>query len=153
MRPAADTGVTLIELLVVVAVMSVLAVGISLPLRKDTAGAPADAARFTSLIDRSQTLAIHGQTRRGLRVTPKGVSLMQQTSEGWETSENTIRWRGRASFLATGPAATSRPLGAPDITFLPNGQTSAYEMRFFGRGTGYTLCQSDGWTGVTCATN
>lgn len=148
--PQGDRGVTLIELLVVVAMLAILAVGVSLPLRGGPDQVTSDVLRFQSVFARSRALAVHGRVPRGLAVTSTGLRLMQPATTGWHTSDHTIRWQGRGLFTATGPGAATRGTGTPDITFLPNGQTSSFELRLTGRGARSTLCLSDGWTGVTC---
>ncbi|TCK99862.1 type II secretion system protein H [Shimia isoporae] len=152
MKPA-DAGVSLIELLVVVAVLSVLAVGISLPLRNDGNNAPSDAARFQSLFENSRTLAIHKQQLRGLRIEPRGVALMARTQGGWEQSSQIIRWRGRVAFQNLGPIGAGQSFDSPEVTFLPNGQTTAFQIRFFSSESGSASCESDGWAEVTCSQN
>lgn len=150
MRTGADSGVSLIELLVVVAVLSVLAVGLSLPLRDDGNRVASDAVRFQSFFDRTRTLAIHSQTKRGLRLTPRDMALMHSTSNGWQVSNQSIRFQVRADFRDQTPPGSEVAYGAPEITFLPNGQTTAFQLRFFGSGSGTAVCESDGWKGMTC---
>jgi len=149
-KPGADTGVSLIELLVVVAVLSVLAIGVSLPLRDGGSQAPADAARFASMFERTRTLAIHGQTQQGLRLTSRDMALMKLTADGWQTSRQSIRFQGRADFRTKTPANALSALDAPEIIFLPNGQTTPFDLIFFGSGSRSAVCKSDGWMGVEC---
>lgn len=155
-RWRADAGVSLIELLVVVAILSVLAVGVSLPLRQSADPTRADARLFQSVYARSRAQAVHGGTLRGLQVDSRGLRLMQRVAADpaqppqWQLSDQPIRWQGRAVFRATGPSAATLTAPQPDILFLPNGQTSAFELRLTARRHAPVSCSGDGWSEVSC---
>lgn len=140
-------GFTLIELLVVVAILAVLGAGLSLSaLRGSGAGAQADMARFQAAWRAESDLAITGQTRRGLSVTPDGLRRARVSAQGWQVAGTAERLRRRAVLRADpGPA------GAPDIVFLANGRSTPFDIRFpGGRGRPAGRCTSDGWTGLSC---
>ncbi len=145
-RTGSDTaGFTLIELLVAVAVLAVLAVGASLVASRGSAGS-SDAQRFAADYASLRQLAVEGQQRRGLSLTPRGSRVARWTAQGWEETGREMRWRGRVAFAATGPVL---PADHPEIVFLPDGRTNAFSIRF-GGGAAVT-CRSDGWTGLICA--
>lgn len=137
-------GFTLIELLVAVAVLAVLAVGASLAATRGTGGAD-DAQRFAQSYASARQLAVQGQERRGLAITPRGSRSTRYAEETWQDTAPEIRWRGRVAFA---PQGARQPATLPEIVFLPNGRTSAFTIRF--GGTGGQVCTSDGWTGLTC---
>ena len=136
-----DAGVTLIELVVVVAVMASLVLGITL-MRGGGSRGDSDLIAFQSAYDQARSLAVHGQVRRGLLLQAKGRRLATWRVDGWQLSEQLHPWRGRVSYLIEGPRALR---DAPNIIFLPNGQTSAFSIQFDRIG-----CRSDGWTGLIC---
>lgn len=162
-RPQAghvEAGVSLIELLVVVAMLSVLAVGVTLPLRQSANSTQADARLFQSVYARTRAQAVHSGALRGLKVDGRGLRLMQREADGqaqaprWQLSDQPIRWQGRAVFRATGPQGGGVTAGQsgprPDILFLPNGQTSAFDLRFTTPRHVPVSCSSDGWSEVSC---
>lgn len=137
-------GFTLIELLVAVAVLAVLAVGASLAATRRS-GSESDASRFAQSYAMARQLAVQGQARRGIDISPAASQPMAPGDGQWQRAGRETRWRAPVAFVAEGPA---HPADWPEIVFLPNGRTSAFSIRF-GHGAG-TLCQSDGWTGLTC---
>ncbi len=137
-----DAGVTLIELVVVVAVMASLVLGVTLTRGQGGSRADSDLMAFQTAYDQTRSLAVHGQVRRGLLLAAKGRRLASWHADGWQLSEQLQPWRGRVSYLVEGPRALR---DAPNIIFLPNGQTSAFSIQFDRIG-----CRSDGWTGLIC---
>ncbi|WP_390915541.1 prepilin-type N-terminal cleavage/methylation domain-containing protein [Pseudosulfitobacter sp. SM2401] len=139
-----DAGVTLIELLVVVAVLAVLAVGVSITaMRGSDSGDRADMAWFQAQFDQHQTLAITSVRSYGLIVSPKDLRVAQHQSDGWEPQSSARRWRARVAFSRRDRASN---FAAPDIILLASGQSSAFDITFGARHT----CTSDGWNGLTC---
>lgn len=158
-----QAGFSLIELLVVVAVLAVLAVGVTLtPLARN---APSDMARFREMFEGTRALAIAGREIRGLEITPQHMArsrLDVQEDGGQEAGGRDSGrpgrgeqiwvpgrvqpWRGPVTFLRRGASAGAVGPGAPQIRFLPDGRTEAFAITFGAEGR----CESDGWTGVTC---
>ena len=145
-----DAGITLVELLVVTAVLSVLAVGVSLTaVRSTSKNATSDGEWFRNQFQLQQSLAIQERSSRGLSITNKGLAIAARRSVGWETKKPARAWRGKVTLGRTAPR---RQFDGPDIVFLPNGQTTAFELVFSSRQGGPAQrCRSDGWTGVTCS--
>lgn len=133
---------TLIELVVVVAVLASLGLGVTLAVGRGGQRAESDLRAFQSAYDQARSLAIHGQVRRGLLLEAKGRRSALWGAEGWQVSDQLQPWRGQVSYLVDGPQARR---DAPNILFLPNGQTSAFRIQFDQIG-----CRSDGWTGLIC---
>jgi len=136
----ADAGVTLIELVVVVAVMATLVLGVTLTRRAGSRDG--DLVAFRNAYDQARSLAVHGQIRRGIALSAKGRRLAQWRGADWQISEQLQPWQGRVSYHVEGPQVAQ---GAPDILFLPNGQTSVFSIQF-----DRINCRSDGWTGLIC---
>ena len=137
-----DAGVTLIELVVVVAVMASLVLGVTLSAGLGGGRSESDLMSFRTAYDQARSLAVHGQLRRGLALSVKGRRIAWWRGDGWQLSEQLQPWRGRVSYQIEGSSAAQE---APDIIFLPNGQTSAFSIQFDS-----INCRSDGWTGLIC---
>ena len=79
-----DAGITLIELLVVVAVLAVLAGGVtSTAVRGQGEASAADAQSFARAFDLARHLAVHSRQSQGLQSTPTEWRLMRRTAQGW----------------------------------------------------------------------
>lgn len=147
-----DRGVSLIELLVVLAILSVLTIGVGLSLTPRQGGS--DAAAFRQAHERSRDLALHGETRRGLRLTATGLWLMEPThpADGasgplvWRQGAQLQDWHAPVGFRIASPA---RGGGQPNLLYLPNGQTSAFEIWFRDPPL---RCVTNGWEALQCQT-
>lgn len=147
-RPVSDAGVTLIELLVVVAVLSVLAVGVSLTAGRAGSAGQTDAASFQDQFNAAQSMAVHSGQTYGLTLSAKGRRMERRLAGTWQQLGPERRWQGRVGYSLRGPQPSQL---APDILFLTNGQTSAFDITFSGQPGGTTIrCRSDGWTGLEC---
>ena len=145
----ADAGVTLIELLVVVAIMSVLATGVTITaLRPSPKAATSDHAWFERSFNTNRTLAIQGRTSRGLNVQSNGLVPVHMGKDGWVSAKSAHRWRGRVALSAARIVGASQ--GQPDIVFLSNGQTNPFDISFTSGQLQTLRCRSDGWTGLIC---
>jgi len=147
-----QAGFTLIEVMIVLAIISILSVsvGLSLNFGRSRDMPPDDSSRFLIFVNDLQRAAIHGQTRRGIKITLSGwrnVPYEAQT-QTWGRAGPEIRWRGAAVF--------QKPLGgfggtsnAPDIILLPDGRLSAFTLRLI-QDRRYATCSTDGFQEVTC---
>ncbi|OWU81685.1 hypothetical protein ATO6_23680 [Oceanicola sp. 22II-s10i] len=145
---AGEAGFSLIELVVVTAVISVLAVGAGLSVaRRDASAVAADLARFETAFADARDLAIREHGRRGLRITPQGLTPARFGSDGWSGAAREQRWNGRVAIVAHGPLP---PPGAPEVVVLSNGRATAFQITFSASGEPARTCRSDGWTGLTC---
>ena len=139
-----DAGVTLIELLVVVAVLAVLAVGVSITaMRGSDSGAGADMAWFEAQFNQHRALAITSASSFGMILSPKELRIAQHQSDEWIQQTSARRWRDRTTFSTRSPKADFE---TPDIVFLASGQSTAFDITF---GAGRS-CTTDGWSDLTC---
>ncbi|WP_323769593.1 type II secretion system protein [Antarctobacter sp.] len=143
-----DAGFSLLELMVSVAVLAVLAVGAGLATGSAVSPAARDAERFRRAYDQNWSLAILGRELRGLTVTPDGLMLARKDEDGWDGGALLYDWRGQAHFTATGPLPD---FGTPEITFAPDGSSTAFSLVFSSSRGPVWRCASDGWSKLTCA--
>lgn len=148
---AATSGFTLIELLIAVAVLAALSVGASLVATGRGAGV-GDADRFARLYATMRQQAVLGQGWRGIALDSGGSRTGARRAGVWQMSDRVEPWRGRMVFLPdTPPLPATGGVEAPQIVFLPNGQTSAFGIGFTQRGRAGTIrCRTDGWAGLQC---
>lgn len=159
-RTSADAGFTLIELLVVITVMSILAVstGLAMSFGQTDRQASDDSSHFQTYFAQLQALSIHSRQPNGVVVTSSGWSVAQFDSirHRWNIQGREIAWRGTVFFRTSGlrgDGKTTWALGrGPDIIFLPNGHSTAFEMRFSSKDTA-SNCVNDGWSGLQCSLN
>ena len=130
----------------VVAIVSTLAVGVTLSVGRGSGG-DGDLDRFRAAWALQQALAIEGREMRGLRLSPKGMEVMVwrlgEMGGAWQAQGDLRPWQGRVAVSVDRPT----PPGAPDIVFLPDGRGSAFSVAF---AVGSARCESDGWAELTC---
>lgn len=147
---ASEAGFTLIELLVVIAILAVLAVGAGLAATQQ--GTPravaADLSWFQTRFTTARAMAVTGRSAKGLYVTLREMAVGQADADGWASTGAARRWRSKIVFQ---PARQSDvELLAPQIVFLPTGQTTAFEITFGATDQRARRCRSNGWNGLTC---
>jgi prepilin-type N-terminal cleavage/methylation domain-containing protein len=159
---APTAGFSLIELVTVVAIMAVLAVGVSMTAVAGRGGAESDLKVFKRSFSQSRALAVQGRHIRALQISPSGMRIAQWHNGEWRLSDHQSQWHGGATFVEdpvgrqyggpiTGPitgltTGLIAGRGGPKVIFLPNGQTTAVRSVF----AGLAACHSDGWSGLIC---
>lgn len=138
---ARAAGFTLVELMVVIAVLSVLAVGVTLSVGRPKAAK--DLATFQEVWHRERALAIEGRDMRGLEFGPEGLGVLEWRGGEWRRQGATVAWRGRVVFAAQ----QRMPSGEPDVVFRATGQSNAFRVQFSADGQS---CTSDGWAELSC---
>lgn len=148
-----DAGFTLIELLIVVTVLSILtiSVGLSMSFGRVERQAMDDAKNFQVHFARLQASAIHKQKPHGIKISSTGWRVVQfdNVLRKWKAAGREIRWRGSVDFRKTGVTGFSGTAFIPDVVFLPDGRSTAFNIRFVYKET-FSICANDGWTGVLC---
>ncbi len=146
-----DAGITLIELLVVITVLSILAVGVSLTaINSGRQSALSDKEWFRAQFSAMRSLAIQGNSPRGLNVTNAGPSIAKIKNGEWAIKSPARQWSGTVTIARVMPRSKQ---GAPDIIMLANGQNTAFDIVFSDRKSRPHKCSSDGWTGLICTDN
>lgn len=152
-KQSLDSGFTLIELIIVVTVLSILtiSVGLSMSFGRVTRQASDDAKHFQTYFQRLQSNAINRQKPEGLMISAIGwrVAEFDSVKQVWDMDGPEIRWRGGVDFRKTSVRGYIGAFQVPDIIFLPDGRSTAFELRFINNETS-SFCTNDGWTGVLC---
>ncbi|WP_170125922.1 prepilin-type N-terminal cleavage/methylation domain-containing protein [Pelagimonas varians] len=142
-----DAGFTLIELLVSVAIISVLAVGASLALGRQSAPHFRDLAQFRSSFETQSAMAVAGQQTLGLHITRQTIRSAALRNTGWQPTSKARDWRGPVTLSSRPVNGLPAPL--PDIVFLPTGQSAPFRISFGSA----AHCVSDGYAGLQCNTD
>ncbi|EAQ25958.1 GspH/FimT family pseudopilin [Roseovarius sp. 217] len=151
-----DDGFTLLEMVVVVAVMAVLSVTATFSITDRSRG-EGDVIRFAAAYDRLRDAAILGAAPQGLILVPDGWQILRPPApnapeDGWQPVGRAQKFRGEARFEGPNGAILPREVPRapkPDITFLPDGQVSPFEVTFIGNES-LSRCRSAGVLGLDC---
>ncbi|WP_135507071.1 GspH/FimT family pseudopilin [Roseovarius aestuariivivens] len=145
LRSSKGAGFTLIEVLIAVAVLAVLTLGAVLTAGRVSGGSGAsDMARFAERIEFARTLAIDARRTGGLRLRDGTIQMLRRDADGWQPVADPVPWQQPVVFETRSPRIGTE---TPDILLLPNGQSTAFTLRFSNGG----FCENDGWTGLKCS--
>lgn len=136
-------GFSLIELLVVTAILSALAVGVSLAFARP-GGTETDAARLDQALTRARDMALATGARHGLELDDAGWRILRYDAVAGA-------WQDTGGGRWSGTARPARPLrrDAPEVEVLPDGEISPLRIEFY-RQAERTVCRAAGWGPVTC---
>lgn len=137
-----SAGFTLIELMVVISVLAVLTVSVSLGVNRPRTVQAQDWARFQAVHEGLRSQAVLGREVLGLAVNGEGWRRLRREGGGWAEDGAGAAWRGAVTVQE--PFDPRTPL-----VFLPGGRGTKLRLRFEDGGRA-VICESDGWTPVTC---
>ncbi|WP_417726342.1 GspH/FimT family pseudopilin [Roseovarius sp.] len=151
-----DDGFSLLEMVVVVAVIAVLSVTATFSITDRSRG-EGDVIRFAAAYDRLRDAAILGAAPQGMFLVPEGWQVLLPPApgapeDGWQPIGREQKFRGEARFEGPDGPILPRELPRaprPDITFLPDGQVTPFEVTFIGNET-LSRCRSAGLLGLDC---
>ena len=138
--PAA--GFTLIELMIAVTVLALLTTTVSLSVNRPQRGTGTDWARFEAVHERLRQQSVLSREVLGLQITAEGYRPLRRAGGTWVVTGDLSEWRGSVVVLAPFD-------GQVPVRFTPAGRTSAVRLRFED-GAQVRVCESDGWSPVTC---
>ena len=148
-----EAGFSLLEMLVVVTVLAILtvSVGLSMSFGRSKQQASDAANQLQTTLAQLRNTAIYSGVAQGLVISQQGwrVARFVPESRGWDMSAREIRWQVGVAFQPTSPDFSFGVPPVPEVVFLPDGQSSPFEITFSALGR-YQTCRSDGWSGLTC---
>jgi prepilin-type N-terminal cleavage/methylation domain-containing protein len=140
-------GFSLVEMLVVIAVVSVLAVGATLPLARSSATTGSESAALVETVRRVRDLSILSDATHAISID----------GDGWRT-ERIIPGAGQrtvpgfAHELRSGLTALGRDAAETEavrMVILPDGTSTPVRLQFHGNG-GPVICDGTGGGDLTC---
>ncbi len=138
--PRGCGGFSLIELLVVVAITSILAVGVSIPLSRSAPGLAHLAADLQRDVGQMRRLAMISGVDHALLVKADGWQLARRRASGWRILET----------RAAGGARLASDSGDAPILFGAGGAAGTARIAL-SRGRQDMLCRARRSGGLTCA--
>lgn len=138
-------GFSLLETVFAVAVLAVLAVGVSLATGRGISLDQSDADRFQRAYAQQWSLAVAGREPRGLSVSQGGLSHWRHGPAGWTELGKLYDWQSQASI--SGPVVLP---GQPQIVLMPDGRATSFTAVFSGRRGTQSTCRGEGWSEAPC---
>ncbi|WP_417525322.1 pilus assembly FimT family protein [Marinovum sp.] len=149
-RRTPESGFSLVELMIVVTVLSILSLGAVLALNlRDPQGAR-DVAWLERTFATTQREAILTRQQARLAIGARGVTRLMPDAETADWVASDAETPLDALVIATpGYGAQLRDDGSLMVTLLPDGRTSAFDLRLEA-GRQLWSCAADGWGGFAC---
>ncbi len=157
----AAAGFSLIELVIVVTIVSVLALTVTLGFATEgrlTGTREASPARTAEALEagvaRARDLAILARAPAGLRPDGDGWEILRREADGWrrigggalpERSE----WRIDGQLIRGALTTPETDDDEPPVRFLPDGRSTAFELRLGPRGAAHR-CATSGPEPLEC---
>lgn len=145
-----ESGFSLVELMIVVAVLSILSLGAVLALNlRDPRGAR-DVAWLERTFATAQREAILTRQQARFAIGERGVTRLVADPEtaDWVASGAETPLNGLV-IAALGYGTLRRDDGSLMVTLLPDGRTSAFDLRIEA-GRQLWTCAADGWGDFAC---
>ncbi|MGV6811847.1 MAG: PulJ/GspJ family protein [Brevirhabdus sp.] len=146
-----QSGFTLIELLIVITVLAVLSIGASLSLTSVTQP-PMAHERWIKAVHEFRQLSVLERQAKGMFIYTDGWKAARPAGDGlWVATgelhpwESRVRLQGHSIVEADYP----RERQVADLVFLPDGRTSAFDIRFELAG-GILRCGTRGGAPMLC---
>jgi prepilin-type N-terminal cleavage/methylation domain-containing protein len=142
----AAAGFSLVEMLVVVAVVSVLAVGATLPLARTAPSTGSEAAKLVEAVERLRTLSILSDATHAISFDSDGWASQRIAPGQALTSVPGLEHRTQSRLtVPAGPDGTN----SARMLILPDGSSTPVQLRLDGDG-GPVVCRSSGAGDLSC---
>lgn len=146
MRQDAAAGFSLVEMLVVVAVVSVLAVGATLPLSRSAPSTGSEAVQLVEAVDRLRTISILSDATHAISIDGDGWAVQRILPGEVSNAVPRLEHRTRSRVtVAAGPDGAN----SARMLILPDGTSTLIRLRLDGEG-GPVVCASSETGGLSC---
>ena len=129
-------GFSFVEMLVVVAILSILAIGATLPFSRGSASVAGDAGALEQAADGLRSLAMISDRPRALALSPGGWQAERRSGGGWAAEGAPM-----AFAAATASLAGDEP---SRIVFLPDGRAFGPDVLLDAPGTAMRCTVAEG---------
>ena len=147
-RITPQSGFSLVELMIVVAVLSILSLGAVLAINLRDPRGSRDVAWLEQTFATARREAILTRREARFAISPTGVTRMAPGEGGWQPEGAESALDGLVTATA-GYGALRDDLGRVIIALLPDGRTSAFDLRLEA-GRQVWTCAADGWGALAC---
>ena len=147
-RITPQSGFSLVELMIVVAVFSLLSLGAVLAINLRDPRGSRDVAWLEQTFATARREAILTRREARFAISPTGVTRMAPGEDGWQPAGGESALDGLVTATA-GYGALRDDLGRVIVALLPDGRTSAFDLRLEA-GRQVWTCAADGWGALAC---